>query len=137
MADLLINGEDAYTTYGIKMGDGFFDALSNAFPTMKDYVENESRLEHGKRVNTAEPKVASSDITLTFYLEGTSQSDFKAKKAAFRDVLIKGDVTIQVPKDSDDVYHLVYKKSTSYAQNTQRTFCKVACKFEEPNPMNR
>lgn len=133
---LLINGNDAWETYGIKMGNDFLDSL-NAFPTMKDYIENTSRLEHGKRVMTTNVKVDSATVSLTFLLEGTSQDDFKTKRAAFMEVLVKGEVTIQVPKDSDDVYHLIYKKGTSYAQNYQRTFCKIVCSFEEPNPMNR
>lgn len=133
---LLINGSDARATYGIRMGDGFLDDL-HAFPTMKDYVENTSRLEHGKRVDTGNVKADASTVSLIFLLEGTDEADFKAKRTAFMEELLKGEVTLQVPKDSTDVYHLIYKKGTSYAQNPQRTFCKVACQFEEPNPMNR
>jgi len=135
-SDLLINGSDAYETYGIRMGDDFIDNI-NAFPTMKAYVENTSRLEHGKRVVIGNPKVSSNSVTLTFLLEGSTHADFLTKKAAFLAELAKGYITIQVPKDSDDVYHLIYKKGTSYAQNPQRTFCKVACQFDEPSPNNR
>jgi len=135
-SDLLINGSDAYETYGIRMGDDFIDSL-NAFPTMKAYVENTSRLENGKRVVVSDPKVSEGSVSLIFILEGKTQADFKAKKAAFKAALEKGYVTIQVPKDSDDVYHLIYKKGTSYAQNPQRTFCKVACTFDEPSPKDR
>lgn len=133
---LLINGEDAWETYGIKMGDEFIDSL-NAFPTMKGYIENTSRLEHGKRVVTANAKVASATVSLVFLIEGDTPADFRTKKAAFIKTLCKGDVMIQVPQDSDNVYHLIYKKGTSYAQNPQRTFCKVACTFDEPNPTDR
>lgn len=136
MEDLLINGKDAYVEWGIKMGSEFLDALG-AFPTIKDYVENESRLEDGKRVTAISPKIAASDITLTFNIEGKTHNDFIEKKKSFIDELIKGDVTIQVPKNGNEVYHLLYQRGTSYAQNIMRTACKVACKFTEANPANR
>ena len=49
MIDLLINSKDAYVTWGVRMGDGFLDALGASAP-MKEFIENKSRLEHGKRV---------------------------------------------------------------------------------------
>lgn len=45
--DLIINGKDAFITWGVRMGDGFLDAI-DGFNEMKDYIENESRIEHGK-----------------------------------------------------------------------------------------
>ena len=48
--ELYINGNDAWTTWGVNMGDGFLDAIDAPLP-MKDYIENSSRTEHGKRVN--------------------------------------------------------------------------------------
>lgn len=136
VSDLLINGNDAFDTYGIRMGDDFLDGL-NAFPTMKDNVENTSRLENGKRVIINSPKVDTGSVSLVFLIEGTTQDDFKTKKDAFKSELEKGYITIQVPKDSDNIYHLLYKKGISYAQNPTRTFCKAACTFDEPNPANR
>ena len=50
MADLLINGRDAYKTWGVRMGDKFLDVLGASLP-MKEFIENKSRLEHGKRNN--------------------------------------------------------------------------------------
>ena len=49
MNELLINGENAYTIWGVRMGDGFLDVLGASSP-MKEFIENKSRLEHGKRV---------------------------------------------------------------------------------------
>ena len=39
--DLFINGKDAFSTWGVRMGDGFLDAI-DGFNQMKDYIENES-----------------------------------------------------------------------------------------------
>ena len=56
MADLLINGRDAYKTWGVRMGDKFLDVLGASLP-MKEFIENKSRLEHGKRVIINNPKI--------------------------------------------------------------------------------
>ena len=72
--DLIINGKDAWTTWGVCMGDGFFFFL-DGFNEMKDFIEDESRLEHGKRIITDNAKVASREITLQFTIEGSSESD--------------------------------------------------------------
>lgn len=135
--ELFINGKDAWETWGVNMGDGFLDAI-DGFAPMKEFIENESRLEHGKRMIYAEPRVASRDLTLRFTIKGENESDFRAKKKAFEAEMYKGKVDISVPALGDDIFHLVYTgKSISYAMNRTRTFCTISSKFEEPNPMDR
>ena len=137
MDELLINGENAYTTWGVRMGEGFLDVIG-ASASMKDFIENKSRLEHGKRVIINNPKVDEREITLSFTIEGNSQSDYQAKKKAFFDELYKGVVDIQVPANSNEIYHLIYLgKSVAYAQSLDRTFGKNSAKLNEPNPANR
>ena len=135
--DLLINGKDAFSTWGVRMGDGFLDAI-DGFNEMKDYIENESRLEHGKRVITDNAKVDSREITLQFTIEGSSESDYRAKKKAFQTELEKGAVNIKIPALGSEVYKLVYLgKSISYGLSLDHCFGKVSSRFEEPNPMDR
>lgn len=136
MAHLLINGSDAYATYGVRMGDGFLDALG-APPENKEYIENESRLENGSRILCINPYKSKRTLTLTFQLFGTSHTDYLTKKEAFLNVLAAGTLTLQVPDDSEAVYHLLFNKCTSYAQNVPRTSCKIAAQFTEPDPTNR
>ena len=132
--DLIINGKDAFSTWGVRMGDGFLDAI-DGFNQMKDYIENESRLEHGKRVITDNAKVDSREITLQFTIEGSSESDYRSKKKAFQTELEKGAVNIKVPVLGNEVYKLIYLgKSVSYGLSLDRCFGKVSSKFEEPNP---
>ena len=115
--DLLINGKDAYIFWGVRMVEGFLDVIGASAP-MKDFIENKSRLEHGKRVIINDPKVDEREITLSFTIEGSSQSDYQSKKKAFFDELYKGKVDIQVPANSNDIYHLIYLgKSITYGQN--------------------
>ena len=137
MDELLINGENAYTTWGVRMGEGFLDVLGASSP-MKEFIENKSRLEHGKRVIINDPKIDEREITLSFTIEGNSQSDYQAKKKAFFEELYKGVVDIQVPANSNEIYHLIYLgKSVAYAQSLDHTFGKISAKFNEPNPANR
>lgn len=135
--DLIINGKDAFSTWGVRMGDGFLDAI-DGFNQMKDYIENESRLEHGKRIITDNARVDSREITLQFTIEGSSESDYRTKKKAFQTELEKGAVSIKVPVLGSEVYKLVYLgKSVSYGLSFDRRFGKVSSKFEEPNPTDR
>lgn len=135
--DLIINGKDAWTTWGVRMGEDFLNVI-DSFNEMKDYIENESRLEHGKRVITVNTKVASREVTLQFTIEGSSESDYQTKKKSFQKELEKGSVNIKVPALGTDVYKLIYLgKSISYGLSRDRCFGKVSSKFCEPNPMDR
>ena len=134
MVELIINNKDALKEWGVRMGEGFLDVIGASAP-MKDFIENKSRLEHGKRVIINNPKVDEREITLSFTIEGSSQSDYQSKKKAFFDELYKGKVDIQVPANGSEIYHLIYTgKSVTYAQSLDRTFGKISSKFSEPNP---
>lgn len=135
--ELIINGKDAWTQWGVNMGEGFIDTLDAPLP-MKEYIENESRLEDGKRVLTSNVKKDSREITLSFTITGTSESDYRSKKKAFETELYNGALTISVPKISGDVYHLIYTgKNVSYGLSLDRCFGNFSAKFEEPNPSDR
>lgn len=135
--DLIINGKDAWTTWGVCMGDGFLDAI-DGFNEMKDYIEDESRLEHGKRIITDNAKVASREITLQFTIQGSSENDYRTKKKAFQTELERGTVNIKIPAIGTELYRLVYLgKNVSYGLSLDRCFGKVSSKFCEPNPMDR
>ncbi|CDD32210.1 putative uncharacterized protein [Bacteroides sp. CAG:714] len=135
--DLFINGKDAWSTWGVRMGDGFLDAI-DGFNEMKDYIENESRLEHGKRVITENAKIDSREITLHFTIQGNSESDYRTKKKAFQTELEKGSVNIKVSALGNEVYKLVYLgKNISYGLSLDRCFGKISSKFCEPNPTDR
>ena len=135
--ELYINGKDAWFEWGVNMGYSFLDTL-DSFPTMKEYIENESRLEHGKRVLLSNPRVASREITLHFTIKGKDEADYRAKRKAFEAELISGIVAVNVPVLGADVYKLVYLgKNVTYGLSKTRDFCKLAARFEEPNPMDR
>ncbi len=136
MADLLINGNDAYLAYGVRMGEGFLDALGLP-PSNKEYIENESRLEDGKRRLLTDLKLASRTLTLSFVIMGATHQQYLQRKAAFLALLTAGEITINVPADGEAYYRLSFDKYTTYAQNRRRTLCTLAAQFTELNPANR
>lgn len=75
LGDLYINGNDAWGMYRVAMGEGFIQTLLTPAGN-KDFIENESRLENGKRVVFNNPKVASRDLTLTFNIHGDTQEEY-------------------------------------------------------------
>ena len=135
--DLFINNKDAWTTWGVNMGNGFLDALDSFLP-MKDYIENDSRLEHGKRMITTGAKVDSREVTLEFTITGSSETDYRTKKKAFQQELQAGAFTLKVPALGTQVYKMVYTgKSISYGLSRNRQFGHFTMKATEPNPMDR
>lgn len=137
MAELLINGKDALAEWGVRMGDNFLDTI-NGYDTLKEYITNNDRTKDGVQYADVIPKVNERSLTLNFTIQGSSTADFTAKNKAFREIMRAGNVTIQIPADSSDVYHLKYTgKSCTFARNTERTFAKIGLAFVEPNPKNR
>lgn len=134
--DLEINGKDAYTTWGVSMGDDFIsNILSPA--GLKDFIQNESRLENGKRVIHNDPKLSDRDVTLTFFLEGDTSDTYLERYKAFVSELQKGGIIVFIPSISKDIYKFTVLKFQSYALNRSRTFSKISVKLNEYNPSNR
>lgn len=134
--DLIINNTDAFEKWGVSMGKSFIESLY-APSDLKAFVENESRLENGKRVLYNLPRYAPRDVTLLFYLEGVTKSDYLSKYDSFCSELAKGKIEIKVPKIDTKVFRLTYTKSQNFALDTNRTFSQITIKFNEPNPANR
>ena len=119
------------------MGDGFLDAL-DAPLSMKDYIENESRLENGKHVDTANAKISSREITLQFTITGNDENDYRTKKKSFQTELQSGKFTVKVPILGNEVFKLVYTgKSISYGLSLSRRFGRFSTKVSEPDPTDR
>lgn len=91
MAELLINGKDALSEWGVRMGDSFLDAI-NGYEPLKDYITNNDRTKDGVQYADVIPKVNERSITLNFTMQGSSAADFTAKNEAFKEVMRAGDV---------------------------------------------
>ena len=71
-----INGRNIWSTWGAELMDGALEAILTP-PPVKDYIENDSRLEHGIQI-TSSPEICKMDsreLTLPFFITGNSQSD--------------------------------------------------------------
>lgn len=135
LGDLYINNQDAWGQWKVAMGSGFIENLLVPAGN-KEFIENESRLENGKRVIYNNPKVASREVTLTFNIHGDTTTEYLANYKAFVAILQAGKVTVRVPVISM-TFTLIYKKSTSFALGRSRRSSRLVVKFEEPDPTDR
>lgn len=134
--ELYINGKDAYETWGVSLEDGAVSALMTP-PTMKDFVSNTSRLEHGKRIVALNPKYDSRELTLEMHLCAKTKSDFLTKYGKFCDeVLATGVVHIQTVHQPNVTYHCTYNSCTQFSAFLSG-IAKFSLKLTEPNPANR
>ncbi|MFV0587488.1 hypothetical protein [Bacteroides reticulotermitis] len=137
MADLLINGKDAFAIWGVRPDKGFIAAIDTPVPA-KEPVENKSRLEDGKRVILVEAlKIDERDINLPFAIKANSSADYRTKKNAFIQEIMSGEVIINIPSIGSQNYHLYYKNSTSFESGLSSKACRFSVKFCEYNPGNR
>lgn len=134
--ELKINGNDAWTMYGVSMGEGFIDAIDGV-NEMKQYISNECREEHGIRVIPS-TKVKEKELTLHFTIKGSSPTDFRNKKLAFINLLESGEVLrVEIPSIGS-VHKLIYLgKGQSYKMSLNKSFCAFSARFLEPNPKDR
>ena len=137
MSELMINGNDAFKIWGVRMGDGFLNSLFEP-AALKDFIESESRMQNGKRYSVDDVRLSDRELTLSFTIQGKSTAEFYENRQRFLEELYKGKIEVSVPRVSDDVFRLIYTgNSITYQMNTKRTFCQISAKFIEQNPANR
>lgn len=133
--EIYINGKDAYTTWGISMDTSSLSALMTP-PPVKEFIENKSRLEHGKRIITSNPKVDERDITLTFNLTAKNEEQFFSRYNSFCNELATGVLNIKTKYQPDVMYRMIYLSCSQFTQ-FMRGIGKFSLKLSEPNPKNR
>lgn len=133
--ELFINGKDAYITWGIGMEDSALSALMTPAP-MKALIENSSRLEHGKRVVTANPKVDERNITLEIHLAAKNKEEFFSRYLSFCEELATGVLNISTKYQQGVVYKTVYLSCSQFSQFANG-IAKFSLKLCEPNPKDR
>lgn len=143
MISAFVDGEytaevDAYTAYGIRMGDEFLNTLLQP-SSMKELLTNDSRLENGKRVNISSSKIDGRSLTLGFVITNGNGKPMLENLRSFYNLLYGVRLRMRVPKLEEDVYyHLIYTgKSISYGMSIDRTTSKLSVKFDEPDPTKR
>lgn len=133
--ELFINGKDAYTEYGMSLEDGAISALLTP-PPLKEFVENESRIENGKKIIVGYPVYDARDISLAFHIVAPTKEAFFTKYQALCAVLQKGIVKIKTKYQADTVYKFVYNSCTQFSQYSFG-IAKFTLKLTEANPADR
>lgn len=133
--ELYINGKDAYQTWGISMDDTSLSELMTP-PANKAFIENESRLQHGKRVVTANPKLDQRNLTLQINLTATTETQFFARYSGFCRELATGLLHIKTKYQPGVVYKTMYLSCSQFSQ-FMRGIGKFSLKLCEPNPTDR
>lgn len=133
--ELFINGKDAWLQWGISMDNTALSALMTPAPC-KDYIENESRLENGKRILTTNIKADSRELTLQIHLTARNEDEFFSRYLSFCNELAGGVLDIRTRYQPDVVYHTVYNSCSQFGQ-FMRGIATFSLKLTEPNPANR
>lgn len=128
--DATINGKPL-KTWGARLLSGTNEALL-APPSMKDYIRNESRLEHGEHVMTGNAKFASREVSIPVMIEGSSRTDYIKKYMSFVEELRNGNVALYVP-DLGKTYSLAYLSCGKYGSFGECR-SKLMIKFLESEP---
>lgn len=133
--ELYINGKDAYVAWGISMDNTSLSELMTP-PANKAFIENESRLQHGKRVVAANPKLDQRNLTLQINLTAATESQFFARYNEFCKELATGVLHIKTRYQPGVVYKTIYLSCSQFSQ-FMRGIGKFSLKLNEPNPDDR
>lgn len=133
--ELFINDKDAYTTWGMSMDDTSLSTIMTPAPN-KDYIENTSRLEHGKRVITSNPKVDERTMTLQIQFTAKDKETFFSRYLSFCSELENGVLNIRTKYMPSVVYKTIYLSCQQFSEFVQG-IGKFKLKLCEPNPKDR
>lgn len=130
-----INGKNAMTEWGVLTTPNTLSALLMP-PSMKENVTNTSRLEHGTRIDTSNPKVAQRELNLEIQMIADTEAQFYARHESFCTELQKGAIDLYMSDRPSVIYHLVYNSCSQYTQ-FRRGIATLSLKVTEPNPKDR
>lgn len=132
---LFINGKDAFLHWGVSFSDTALSALMTP-PTNKDYIVNESRLEHGQRLLNLNPMTAGREVTLEMHIKAKNDADFLDKYSRFCNVLAQGQMNIKTSFQPNVVYKMYYVSCAQFSEFYLR-LAKFQLKLKEPNCNDR
>ena len=137
---LINEGDSSYVDLdilGITLVKGWREALLTPAP-VKDYVTNDSRLEHGQSV-IATPKYAKKDkrdVSISFFLEGKTEEEYLQRYENFLDkIAYSGEFCLKVPQ-LKRIFKLVYSQCSQFGDYGLKRG-KFVLKLTEYNPDDR
>ena len=135
VGQLTINGKDAYQTWGITMDETSLSSLMTP-PPIKDFTENKSRTENGKRVSAKNPKLDERSLQLSINITAPDRATFLSRYNSFCQELATGRLNIKTIFTGNTVYKTIYKDCRQFEQFNGR-IGKYILSLEEPNPADR
>ena len=133
--ELFINGLDAYLEYGLSLESSGLSALMTP-PPNKEYIENKSRLEHGKRVVPANPKVDEREVNIICHIKASSKEKFLSQYSKLCEVFAAGKLDISTSYQPNVVYRMIYQSCSQFTEY-RLGLAKFTLRLNEPNPTNR
>ena len=137
---LINEGDSSYVDldiFGITLIKGWREALLTPAP-VKDYVTNDSRLEHGQSV-IATPKYAKKDkrdVSISFFLEGKTEEEYLQRYENFLNkIAYSGEFCLKVPQ-LKRIFKLVYSQCSQFGDYGLKRG-KFVLKLTEYNPDDR
>lgn len=133
---LLINGKDAYTEYGIFMDGTSLSTLMTPAPN-KEFISNKYRSKDGKSVIRHNPRLDEREITIAFNMSAKTSDEFLSNYGKFcEEVLATGQVTIHTSFQPTVWYRCIYLSCTQFSE-FMRELAKFSLKLNEPDPTDR
>lgn len=136
--EIKINGYDAYTKWGLSLTDGSRAALMTP-PPAKDYITNDSPLEHGTQYaddTDSLPKTDAREISLSLHFCANGETQFLTRYNAFCTDILTGRKIELTDLVTGTTYHLLYKSCSQYSAFFGG-IAKFTLKVVEPDPSNR
>lgn len=137
---LVDEGDSSYVDldiFGITLVKGWREALLTPAP-VKDYVINDSRLEHGQSVIATQKyaKKDKRDISITFFLEGKTEEEYLQRYEDFLNkIAYSGEFCLKVPQ-LKRIFKLVYSQCSQFGDYGLKRG-KFVLKLTEYNPDDR
>lgn len=130
---LYINNKDAWTTWKVKLDDGYDNLKLPANP--KEYVSNDSRSQSGKQVFIDNPQPQSKDVQLVFAFTGNSSDEYLENFDAFIEEIV-GVITLKVMA-LKTIYKLRVTDYINLSSGTGLIDGRLSVRFSEDNPSDR
>mgnify|MGYP000084772831 CR=1 FL=1 len=135
IGELFINNKDAYLEWGLFMDETSLSSLMTPAPN-KNFIENKSRLQNGKRMIKANPKKNDRNLTLQINFTANNKESFFEKYYSFCKELDTGSLDIKTKYQPDVVYKTIYISCNQFSQFMQG-IAKYVLKLNEPDPTDR
>ena len=133
--ELFINGQDAYTTWGVSLDEQGLSKLMTPAPH-KQPVQNKNMAMDGTHIVGQVGHKDVRTVSLPMHITASSRSDFLTKYAAFCAVLDTGWLHISTSYEPGKVYHFIYVDCQQFSEFVLE-MAHFTLTLSEPDPTSR